>query len=82
MGTGSFLGVKQLGRGVDHPPPSSAEVKARVELYLHHPPPPPQAFVACYRVNFTFKLLVRIEIPILQNCIFHAALQTWVKINR
>jgi hypothetical protein len=26
MGTGSFLGVKQLGRGVDHPPPTSAEV--------------------------------------------------------
>jgi len=26
MGTGSFLGVKQPGRGVDHPPPSSAKV--------------------------------------------------------
>ena len=26
MGTGSFPGVKRLGRGVDHPPPSSAEV--------------------------------------------------------
>jgi hypothetical protein len=35
MGTGSFPGVKQLGRGVDHPPPSSAEVKERVELYLY-----------------------------------------------
>ena len=23
-----------LGRGVDHPPPSSAKVKERVELYL------------------------------------------------
>ena len=34
MGIGSFLGVKQLGRGVDHPPPSSAEVKERVVLYL------------------------------------------------
>jgi hypothetical protein len=29
MGTGSFLGVKQLERGVGHPPPSSAEVKER-----------------------------------------------------
>ena len=28
--TGSFLGVKRLGRDVDHPPPSSAEVKERV----------------------------------------------------
>jgi len=27
MGTGSFPGVKRLGRGADHPPPSSAEVK-------------------------------------------------------
>ena len=32
MGTGSLLGVKRPGRGVDHPPPSSAEVKDRVEL--------------------------------------------------
>ena len=27
MGTGSFPGVKSPGRGVNHPPPSSAEVK-------------------------------------------------------
>ena len=26
-GTGSFSGVKRPGRGVDHPPPSSAEVE-------------------------------------------------------
>jgi len=37
VGTGSFPGVKRLGRGVDHPPPSSAEVKERVELYLYSP---------------------------------------------
>jgi len=30
MDTGSFTGVKRLGHGVDHPPPSSAEVKERV----------------------------------------------------
>ena len=30
----SFLGVKRLGRGANHPSPSSAEVKERVELYL------------------------------------------------
>ena len=35
MGIGSFPGVKRPGRGVDHPTPSSAEVKARVELYLY-----------------------------------------------
>jgi hypothetical protein len=37
MGTGSFAGVKRPGRGVDHPPSSSAEVKERVELYLYTP---------------------------------------------
>jgi hypothetical protein len=37
MGTGSFPGVKRPGRGVDHPPLSSAEVKKRVELYLNLP---------------------------------------------
>jgi hypothetical protein len=31
----SFPGVKRPGRGVTHPPPSSAEVKERVELYLY-----------------------------------------------
>jgi hypothetical protein len=35
MGTGSLPGVKRPGRGVDHPPASSAEVKERVELYLY-----------------------------------------------
>ena len=37
MGTGSFQGVKRLQRGVEHPPPSSAEVKDRVELCLYPP---------------------------------------------
>ena len=37
IGTGSFLGLKQPGCGVDHPPPSSAKVKERVELYLYSP---------------------------------------------
>jgi len=35
MGTRSFPGIKRLGRGVDHPPPSSAKFKERVELYLY-----------------------------------------------
>ena len=35
MGTGSFQRVKRPGRGVYHPPPSSAEVKERKELYLY-----------------------------------------------
>ena len=40
MGTGSFPGVKRPERGVDHPPPSSAKVKERVELYLYSPSGP------------------------------------------
>ena len=35
VGTGSFPGVKQSGRGIDHPPPTSADVKERVELYFY-----------------------------------------------
>jgi len=33
VGAGSFLRVKWPGRGAHHPPPFSAEVKERVELY-------------------------------------------------
>jgi hypothetical protein len=36
----SFPGVKRPGRGVDHPPPSSARVKERVELYVYSPSGP------------------------------------------
>jgi hypothetical protein len=37
MGTGSLPGVKRPGRDIDHPLPSGAEVKERVELYLYSP---------------------------------------------
>ena len=40
MGTGSFQGLKWLECADDHPPPSSAEVKERVELYLYSPSGP------------------------------------------
>jgi len=35
LGTGLIAGVKQLGRGADYPPPSTAEVKERVGLYIY-----------------------------------------------
>jgi len=35
IGAGSLPGVKLLELGVDHPPPSSVEVKERIELYLY-----------------------------------------------
>ena len=40
MGTGSCPGVKRPGRGVDHPPPSRAEVEGRVQLYVCSPTGP------------------------------------------
>jgi hypothetical protein len=46
-----FPVVKRPGRGVDHPTPSSAEIKERVELYLYSPP---WAAMACSRVTFIF----------------------------
>jgi len=45
MATGSFLGVKRPGRGVDHPPPSSAKVKERLELCLYSPSGPSWPFL-------------------------------------
>ena len=50
--TGSFPGVKWPGRGVD-PPPSSAKVKEKVELYFHLILLL-LAFLACSRVNLIF----------------------------
>jgi len=50
-GTGSLPGVKMSGYGVNHPLPSSAEVKGRVELYLYFSL---RAFVARSRVDFAF----------------------------
>jgi hypothetical protein len=48
---GLFPVVKRPGRGVDRPPPSGAEVKESVEVYLYYPL---WAIVACSRVNFTY----------------------------
>jgi len=35
MDTGSLPGVKRPGPGIDHPIPSSDEVKEEVELYIY-----------------------------------------------
>ena len=37
MGVGSFPGAKRPGRGVNHPPPSSTEIKETVGLYPYSP---------------------------------------------
>jgi hypothetical protein len=57
VGTGSFPGVKRPGRGVDHPPSSSAEVKGRVELYLYCTSGPSWPVIAelyLYLINFFY----------------------------
>jgi hypothetical protein len=51
MAIGSFQKVKRPGRGVNHPPSSSAEVKERVELYLHSPS---STSMGCSGANFAF----------------------------
>jgi hypothetical protein len=48
MRTGPLPGLMRPGRGVDHPPSYSVEVKERVVIHLR----PLWAFVACSRVNF------------------------------
>jgi hypothetical protein len=40
MGTMSFPRVERLGRDADHLPPSIAEVKERIEVYLYSPSGP------------------------------------------
>jgi hypothetical protein len=47
-GTVSFPGVKRSGSAVDHPPPSSSEVKERVDLYICSSP---RGFIAFSRVK-------------------------------
>ena len=51
-----LLGVKRPGRGINHPPHSSAEVNERLGIYLYYPPEP------CWPVlrwTFTFTALKR-----------------------
>jgi len=66
MGTGSLPGAKRPGRGVDYPPPSGAEVKERVELYLYSnsgpswpvlwwPLPLPLPFIQTFEQRMSFK---------------------------
>jgi hypothetical protein len=40
VGSGSFPELERPGRAVDHPPPSSAVVKERTELYFYSPSEP------------------------------------------
>jgi hypothetical protein len=57
MGTESFQGVNWLQHGAGPPPPSSAKVKERVELYLYF-----------NREGTTWKLRLTYTIQILNKC--------------
>ena len=60
MSTGSLPGVKRPGRGVDHPPPSNAEAKKRVELY-HCSPFGPSWPVLGWTFPFTFTVVLSLQ---------------------
>jgi hypothetical protein len=56
------LGIKRPGRDADHSPPSSAEVKEWVELYIHSPNMPSwHGAQLKHRDNFTFTLHGKIK---------------------
>jgi hypothetical protein len=66
MGTGYFPGLRRPEWGVDHPPPSSAEVKEMVELFLYSRYGPSMSvlgqtllsfyFTSLYILQFTYTL--------------------------
>jgi hypothetical protein len=53
----AFLGLKRLGREADHSPPSNAEVKECVELYLHSPSTPSWRGAQLRNIGTTLLLL-------------------------
>jgi hypothetical protein len=62
ISTGSFLEIKQPGRGLDHQPPSRAVVKGRMPLF------PFSAFVAGYKVKITVSVFKAvIGFPYIKN---------------
>jgi hypothetical protein len=84
MGTGSFqgAGVKRPGRGVDHPPPSNAEVKERVELYLYSTsgsswPVTGQTFTVSSEAHVSKQTVAHYTL-IPKTCYLHAAVTCFV----
>ena len=51
MGTGSFPGVKRLGRRADHPPPSKCRGQEGVGLYLYSPSGPSWPVMGAPRIT-------------------------------
>jgi len=66
MGTGSYPGVKRSGRGIDHPLPSSAEAKERVELYLYFPSWPSLSVLG-WNLSLLFFIAIQVKSVINYN---------------
>lgn len=64
LGTGSFLGLKRPGHGINHPATPSAEVKEVVYLYPCSPSVPSWQVTLCIRLLFAplFKPLSKIYV--------------------
>jgi hypothetical protein len=60
MGTGSFPGVRRPERGADHPPPTSAEVKERVVLYLYSLSGPSWPVLGKTLLYFTYDTILNV----------------------
>jgi hypothetical protein len=65
----SIPGEKQPGCGTDHPPHISTEVKRTVQLHLYSPL---QAFMACFRISFTFYYVRNININVTQRLLYNS----------
>ena len=78
MGTGYFPGVKWPGRGVEHPPPPSVEVKERVELYLYSTSGPSWPVIGCtLPLLYCHDSLFTVPIDILMTCSLSILLDLW-----
>ena len=73
IGTGSFPGVKRPGRGLNHQPSYSAEVKERVELYLHSPSGPSWPVLGLLYLYFTLLYFMCIySSTVIANLFYHS----------
>ena len=72
MGTESFLGVKRPGRGVDHPPPSSADVKESVQLYPYSPSGPSWSVLGWALSLHLYAYFLYCTVSWYQTCILHS----------
>jgi hypothetical protein len=54
----SFPGVKRPGRGINHPPPSSVEVKERQDLYFYSPSERSWQIIGCKLLSSFYETIL------------------------